>query len=79
MEGDQETERVTLRQTKRTWDAVVRQANMIKEHIRRIREKRDRYEPYSLARNVVELELAYWTELNLILEANLEGKTVSPS
>jgi hypothetical protein len=59
--------------------ALMNQVDMVMAHIQRIREKRDRYDQNIILWSFTNAELQMWEQIKLILDANLEGKTVAPS
>ena len=55
------------------------QLEIIRPHILRLIEKRDRYEGNTLAWAYANIEVRLWQQMDEILYANLNGKTVQPS
>jgi hypothetical protein len=60
-------------------EALRSQIDMVKIHIERIKNRRDRYEYGTWHYAVSELEVSHLKALLAILEANLNGKTVQMS
>lgn len=59
--------------------ALEDQYALIKAHIYRLRERCERYRGPSLARTLCEVELSFYTEQQVLLDALLHGKVIPPS
>jgi hypothetical protein len=59
-------------------DVLEEQIALTERHCGRVRDRRDRYAP-GITRDVASLELAYWQELQVTLQAVRAGKTLPPS
>lgn len=64
-------------QAKACWHAVQTQQRTTRMHCERVQEKRDRYEVNTIQWAMANTELRMWEQIEFILRANLEGKTVS--
>lgn len=60
-------------------DAVATQELLVRAHVQRLIERRDRYERGSINWVLAEIERVTWKQVADVLEANMAGKTVQPS